>query len=52
MHTQISLQVKMPKLIWFSSARTHDRQFLKRLLNNINNGVMCSISLNLGTVMK
>lgn len=30
-HTQINLQEKVPKLIWFSSARTHDKQFLKYL---------------------
>lgn len=35
-HTQISLQAKVPKFIWFSSARTHDRQFLKHL--NIEKG--------------
>src|SRR5690606_5561786 len=30
-HTQINLQEKVPKLIWFSPARTHDKQFLKHL---------------------
>ncbi len=30
-HTQINLQDKVPKLIWFSPARTHDKQFLKHL---------------------
>jgi hypothetical protein len=30
-HTQINLQEKVPKLIWFSPARTHDKQFLKYL---------------------
>jgi hypothetical protein len=30
-HTQINLQEKVPKLIWFSAATTHDKQFLKRL---------------------
>jgi hypothetical protein len=28
-HTQINLQEKVPKLIWFSSATTHDKQFLQ-----------------------
>lgn len=28
-HTQINLLEKVPKLIWFSAARTHDKQFLK-----------------------
>jgi hypothetical protein len=28
-HTQINLQEKVPKLIWFSAATTHDKQFLK-----------------------
>ena len=30
-HTQINLQENVPKLIWFSAATTHDKQFLKRL---------------------
>lgn len=30
-HTQINLQERVPKLIWFSAARTHDKQFLKHL---------------------
>jgi len=30
-HTQINLQEKVPKLVWFSSARTHDKQFLKHI---------------------
>jgi hypothetical protein len=30
-HTQINLQEKVPKLIWFSSARVHDKQFLKHI---------------------
>lgn len=30
-HTQINLQENVPKLIWFSSATTHDKQFLKHL---------------------
>lgn len=30
-HTQINLQENVPKLIWFSPARTHDKQFLKHL---------------------
>lgn len=30
-HTQINLQENVPKLIWFSAATTHDRQFLKHL---------------------
>lgn len=30
-HTQINLQEKVPKLIWFSAATTHDKQFLKML---------------------
>ena len=30
-HTQINLQENVPKLIWFSAARTHDKQFLKHL---------------------
>jgi IS4 transposase len=30
-HTQINLQEKVPKLIWFSSARVHDKQFLKHV---------------------
>lgn len=30
-HTQINLQEKVPKLIWFSPARTHDKQFLKHI---------------------
>ncbi len=28
-HTQISLQERVPKLVWFSAATTNDRQFLK-----------------------
>jgi IS4 transposase len=28
-HTQISLQDSVPKLVWFSAATTNDRQFLK-----------------------
>ena len=28
-HTQINLQENVPKLIWFSNATTHDKQFLK-----------------------
>ena len=28
-HTQINLQEKVPKLIWFSAAKTHDKQFLQ-----------------------
>lgn len=28
-HTQINLQEKVPKLIWFSAATTHDKQFLQ-----------------------
>lgn len=28
-HTQINLQGKVPKLVWFSAANTHDKQFLK-----------------------
>lgn len=31
MHTQINLQEKVPKLIWFSAATTHDKQFLKHV---------------------
>ncbi|MFM8005305.1 MAG: transposase, partial [Dolichospermum sp.] len=27
--TQINLQGKVPKLVWFSAASTHDKQFLK-----------------------
>ena len=30
-HTQIDLQDRVPKLIWFSSASTHDKQFFKHL---------------------
>lgn len=30
-HTQINLQEKVPKLIWFSAATTHDKQFLKHI---------------------
>lgn len=30
-HTQINLQENVPKLVWFSAATTHDRQFLKRV---------------------
>ena len=30
-HTQINLQEQVPKLIWFSAATTHDKQFLKHL---------------------
>lgn len=30
-HTQINLQEKVPKLIWFSAATTHDKQFLKHV---------------------
>ena len=30
-HTQISLQENVPKLIWFSAATTHDKQFLNHL---------------------
>ena len=30
-HTQINLQENVPKLIWFSSATTHDKQFLKHI---------------------
>ena len=30
-HAQINLQEKVPKLIWFSAATTHDKQFLKHL---------------------
>jgi hypothetical protein len=30
-HTQINLQDHVPKLIWFSSATTHDKQFLKHV---------------------
>ena len=30
-HTQINLQSSVPKLIWFSSARTHDKRFLKHV---------------------
>ena len=30
-HTQINLQENVPKLVWFSAATTHDRQFLKRI---------------------
>lgn len=30
-HTQINLQEKVPKLVWFSAATTHDKQFLKHV---------------------
>jgi hypothetical protein len=30
-HTQINLQENVPKLIWFSNATTHDKQFLKHV---------------------
>lgn len=30
-HTQINLQENVPKLIWFSGARTHDKKFLEHL---------------------
>jgi transposase len=30
-HTQINLQDKVPKIIWFSAATTHDKQFLKHV---------------------
>lgn len=30
-HTQINLHEKVPKLIWFSAATTHDKQFLKHV---------------------
>lgn len=30
-HTQINLQSKVPQFVWFSSASTHDKQFLKHL---------------------
>lgn len=30
-HTQINLQQKVPKLVWFSAATTHDKQFLKHV---------------------
>lgn len=30
-HTQINLQGKIPKLVWFSAATTHDKQFLKHI---------------------
>ena len=30
-HTQINLQEKVPKLIWFSAATTHDKQFQKHV---------------------
>jgi len=30
-HTQINLQGKVPKLVWFSAATTHDKQFLKHV---------------------
>lgn len=30
-HTQINLQQNVPKLVWFSAATTHDKQFLKHL---------------------
>lgn len=30
-HTQISLQESVPKLVWFSAATTNDRQYLKHL---------------------
>jgi hypothetical protein len=30
-HTQINLQEKVPKLVWFSAATTNDKQFLKHV---------------------
>lgn len=30
-HTQINLQENAPKIIWFSAATTHDKQFLKHV---------------------
>ena len=30
-HTQMNLQEQVPKLIWYSSAATHDQNFLKRI---------------------
>lgn len=30
-HTQMNLQQKVPSLIWFSDAATHDKQFLKKI---------------------
>jgi len=30
-HTQINLHEKVPKLIWFSAATTHDKQFLQHV---------------------
>src|SRR5690606_22727990 len=30
-HTQINLQSKVPQLVWFSAATTHDKQFLKHI---------------------
>lgn len=30
-HTQMNLQEQVPKLIWFSSAATHDQNFLSRI---------------------
>lgn len=30
-HTQMNLQQKVPSLIWFSDASTHDKQFLKKI---------------------
>lgn len=30
-HTQINLQGKVPKLVWFSAATTHDKQFLRHV---------------------
>lgn len=30
-HTQINLQSQVPKLVWFTSARTHDRRFLEHV---------------------
>jgi hypothetical protein len=30
-HTQINLQDRVPKLVWFSAATTHDKQFLKHV---------------------
>lgn len=30
-HTQIDLQGKVPKLVWFSAATTHDKKFLKHV---------------------
>jgi hypothetical protein len=30
-HTQINLQENVPKIIWFSTATTHDKKFLKNI---------------------